>query len=513
MFKVSMKSVLIVIFNLFSIVFLYSQDSCKSFQLPEVNIRRLEDFSSLHTEYRYGFPAGTKYILTNDTALNKVKLLKDDAEYNKRYQFWYPLTLTTGTNVLTWGYDRYILNASFSRVGFKTWKYNLTHGWVWDTDRFGVDFLGHPISGAMFFNTARSSGYSFVQSFPYAVFGSVQWKYFGENDSPTINDLITTSVAGSLAGEILYRLSSNILDDTKRGSERVFREIFAGLVDPVRGVNRLLKGTAFRVTSKEIYQKEPVKISLGAGVQKISEGIGFGAKKTSELLNLSIVYGDPFENRIRKPFDFFESNIILDNGDRAGKSIVDNLSAFGLLYGKNAQAGNTRLMTGIFQHYDYFNNSIFELGNLTFSGGILSKMAVGQKSFLYSNLHLGIVPFGGYSVKLGPDTALFRDFNYGGGAGVKLESTFGFRNIANLNISALYYWMFRYTGTKENNLIGIIRPTLLIRVAKNVQLGFQYFLYTNDKYFQQIHTSNLKSSEQKFMLLFDFGTNKSAQNI
>jgi hypothetical protein len=508
-----MKQVLISFFTLFSVASLYSQDSFKSFQLPDVNIGGPKDFSSLHTEFGLGFNTGPKFLLNNDTSFNKVKLIKDDPEYNKRYPFWYPITLITGTNVLTWGYDRYVLNASFSRVGFNSWKYNLTHGWVWDTDRFGVDFLGHPISGAMFFNAARSSGYSYLQSFPYVVFGSVQWKYFGENDSPTINDLITTSVAGSLAGEILYRLSSNILDDTKRGSERVFREIFAGIVDPVRGVNRLLKGTAFRATTKEIYQKEPVKITLGAGVQKISNGIGFGAKKTSELLYLSIVYGDPFENRKRKPFDYFESNIILDNGDRAGKSIVDNLSAFGLLFGKNGQSGNTKLMTGIFQHYDYFNNSIFELGNLTFSGGILSKMAVGQKSLLYSNLHLGIVPFGGYSVKLGPDTALFRDFNYGGGAGAKLESTFGFRNIVNLNISALYYWMYRYTGTKENNLIGIIRPTLLIRVVRNVQLGFQYFLYTNDKYYQQIHTSNLKSSEQKFMLLFDFGTNKPAQNI
>ena len=70
-------------------------------------------------------------------------------------------------------FDRYVMNASYSRVGLKSWGYNLTHGWVWDTDRFGVDFLGHPISGAMFFNAARSSGYSFVQSFPIAIFGSM----------------------------------------------------------------------------------------------------------------------------------------------------------------------------------------------------------------------------------------------------------------------------------------------------------------------------------------------------
>jgi hypothetical protein len=39
------------------------------------------------------------------------------------------------------------------------------------------------------------------------------WEYFGENTRPSFNDVINTPVNGAFFGEILYRLSSNILDD------------------------------------------------------------------------------------------------------------------------------------------------------------------------------------------------------------------------------------------------------------------------------------------------------------
>ena len=507
--KIYSKILLVLILNLFTVAILFSQASFNSNKLISVNIPEQKQFNFLYSDFFSGFNASSKPSFINDTIFKNGKLFYDDTEYNIRSSVWRPVVLTTGVNVLTWSVDRFITRSSYSKVGLKSWKYNLTHDWVWDTDPFQVDFLGHPFSGAMFFNTARSSGYSFVQSFPFAVFGSVQWKYFGENDLPTINDLITTSVSGTAYGEMLYRLSSNILDDTKVGSERVFREIFAGIIDPVRGINRLLQGRTFRVTSKEIYQKEPLTISIGGGIQKLNKVTSFGTGLTSELVSLSLVYGDPFEKRKRKPFDFFESKIVLDNGDVIGKSFVDNLSAYGLLFGKNAQPGKMKMLIGIFQHYDYFDNSIFELGNLFFSGGIISKLPLGQKSFLNTNLHLGLVPFGGYSIKPGPDTAPFRDFNYGGGAGAKIESTLDFRNFVNINIFASYYWMDTYSGIKENNFIGIFKPTILFRVYKNMQLGFQYFVYTNDKFAETVHTSNLRSSEQKFVLLFNIGNNNS----
>src|SRR5207253_7258198 len=122
------------------------------------------------------------------------------------------------------------------------------------TDRFGINFIGHPYTGTLYFNSARSNGYSYWQSFPFGIEGSLMWEYFGENTKPSYNDIINTPVNGAFLGEILYRISSKILDDRTKGMQRFSRELLAGLIDPMRGVNRLLQGKSFRKTNKEVYQ-------------------------------------------------------------------------------------------------------------------------------------------------------------------------------------------------------------------------------------------------------------------
>ncbi len=151
-----------------------------------------------------------------------------------------------GTVALTWSIDHYLLKADYSNIGFNTWKYNFEKGWEWDNDRFGVNFVGHPYSGSLTFNAGRSNGYNYFESFGFSLAGSLLWEYMGENTRPSYNDIINTPVNGAFLGEVLYRLSSNILDDRTKGGERVFREIAAGLVDPIRGLNRLTAWRCFQ---------------------------------------------------------------------------------------------------------------------------------------------------------------------------------------------------------------------------------------------------------------------------
>jgi len=184
-----------------------------------------------------------KSPLIDTTIQNKYgDLLNDDITLNKKYPIWKPALEVLGINVFTWSLDRFLLNQDFSHIGPSTWKYNIQQGWEWDADRFGVNFIGHPYSGSMYFNAARSQGYTYAQSIPFAVAGSLMWEYFGENTRPSYNDIINTPINGVFLGEIFYRLSSNILDDRTTGGDRVFREIAAGLVDPVRGLNRVTTG-------------------------------------------------------------------------------------------------------------------------------------------------------------------------------------------------------------------------------------------------------------------------------
>ena len=102
--------------------------------------------------------------------------------------------------------DRIILDEDFAGVNPRTIKKNLTHGWWWDIDGFTTNQFGHPYQGSLYFNAGRANGLNFWQSLAIATFGSFTWEEFGETDSPSINDIITTPICGAVFGETLHRL-------------------------------------------------------------------------------------------------------------------------------------------------------------------------------------------------------------------------------------------------------------------------------------------------------------------
>lgn len=87
----------------------------------------------------------------------------------------------------------------------------------------------------------------------------------------------------------------------------MIREITAGIIDPMRGINRLFQGKTFRITDNEVYEKEPLNISLYAGLHSISKekSSPFEKGTNNVMFNAQFDYGNRFEIRKRKPFDFF----------------------------------------------------------------------------------------------------------------------------------------------------------------------------------------------------------------
>jgi len=148
-------------------------------------------------------------------------LLNDDPNYNRRYSMGLVLARVTSSNVFGWAYSRYVMKEEWAEISIRSWKNNFKNGWEWDNDGFATNFLIHPRAGSDYFNVARSNGYSFWGSYPFAFFGSAQWEWMGENTRPSKSDLITTPISGAFLGEVLYRISSNILDDRRRGRNRV----------------------------------------------------------------------------------------------------------------------------------------------------------------------------------------------------------------------------------------------------------------------------------------------------
>jgi hypothetical protein len=469
-------------------------------QLKEIKEKKNTYFAdSTDNNPKVGTPIDT-------TAYNRYgDLLNDDTTYNKKYALWKPATEVLGVAGITWAFDRYALNAGYARIGPDTWKSNLREGWEWDTDRFGINFIGHPVSGALSYNAGRSHGYNYLSSFGFSVFGSLAWEYFGETTRPSYNDIINTPVSGAFLGEVLYRISSNILDDRTRGGQRVFREIAAGLINPVRGINRLLQGKSTRITTKEVYQEEPMNISLAGGVhQRNSEVHSLsGPGTTNPVLNLQLDYGNAFEKRDRKPFDFFRLRV--DLTFRYGRKIIDNVGGYGLLAGKNSEAGKVGMLLGIFQHYDYWDNYSFELGTIGIGPGVISKYAFyafGVKNNLYTNFHIGFVPLAGKNKDSGVDSiAVERDYNFGGGAEVKLEGTLNVGEVTTLSFGGYYYYVHTYAGVLEDDFLGIVKPKIYFRIYRNIHLGFEHTIQYDDSFRQTLTDRHAARTEQKFFLL------------
>ncbi len=422
-------------------------------------------------------------------------LLNDDPVYNKRYPIWIPASRVVLTNVVNWVVVRYVYKYDWARISPSTWKKNLKGPWVWDNDRFGINFLGHPHTGNYYFNTARANGFTFGQSFPFAVGGSLLWELFGEKDPPSRNDIINTPISGMFLGEILYRISSNILNDRTRGVNRVFREFLAGIINPPRAFNRLTQGKMFRVTGKEVYQKEPLNITMSAGIHKVNENNHFGTGSTNAIFNLQFDYGDPFEIRHRKPFDVFRLRLEARYGDE--KRLVDNVGGYGFLFGKNIIKGKNGILAGIFQHYDYWNNKIFELGTLGFGPGIISRINIGRNSNLYSGIHVAVVPLAGNSTRFGPDTSDYRKYNFGGGFEGRMEETLNLSRWVSAGFNAYYYWIRTYNGIPGTSITAILKPRIAFKIFKTASIGLEHHIYFNDRLTKNSSDLHLKRTEQK----------------
>ncbi len=78
---------------------------------------------------------------------------------------------------------------------------------VWDKDEWAINYIGHPLSGALYYNAIRSQGASPLASFVFSTSQSVIWEYGIEAffERPSIQDLLFTSTIGSALGEAAHR--------------------------------------------------------------------------------------------------------------------------------------------------------------------------------------------------------------------------------------------------------------------------------------------------------------------
>ena len=110
---------------------------------------------------------------------------------------------------------------------------------VIDKDLFITNYAGHPYQGAFYYNTMRSQGSSILQSSLFCLGQAVLWEYGWEAcvEQPSIQDLITTPLAGILVGELSHVATIAM---SKNGF-RWYEIIAVCIINPAYAINNHFK--------------------------------------------------------------------------------------------------------------------------------------------------------------------------------------------------------------------------------------------------------------------------------
>jgi hypothetical protein len=407
-------------------------------------------------------------------------------------------------NVGTWAFGHYILDGYWTQISLNTMDLNLRHGFEWDGNQFKNNYSSHPYHGNTYFNSARTNGMNFWESVPFAFTGSLTWELFMESEFPSYGDLVMTTLGGAALGEELYRLSEQLLDDRATGSGRVWREIGALALNPIGGLNRLLRGDMFKTLSATNHIRNPLNGYVALGTRTASSGGGVNDRGFNPALSFSLFYGDPFDDKSsRKPYDMFSFRFWTSAADS-----TRNVSAIqqGVLAGKNYVAGKNddiHHLFGLFQHYDYVNVDLFNFGGVTLAPGIMSKWSLGGPWGLRTGAHFGWLILGGSNNEYFTN-AQGRNYNYTQGVKGRAHGTLSHQKFGDLLADFHYFWMTSLEGIEGTDNIAFLNAVYNKKIIKNWGLGLEYFLYDRIGNYDGFPRSHVTISAGRILVTFGF---------
>lgn len=433
--------------------------------------------------------------------------LKFDSSYVPKKNYLLPIGEIIVLNVGVWSMSRYISPQPWARISLNSVKENWKHQWVWDADHFSTNQLMHPYHGNLYFNLARSNGLNFWESAPYSLAGSFMWEMCMELNYPSRNDLITTTMGGIALGEMTYRLSSKILDERTTGSERVWREIGAFLLSPMRGVNRFFRGEMGKVKQKSSYEIEDVYSSVSVGPSLYYEPQKMYSGNGNVSLRLDLYYGNPYAEKTRKPYDFFNVKTIFNFGTQP---LINQVNVSGFLFGKNLRyKDDQKILVGLFQHFDYFNNVGYEVFGQSLGPGIMYKFPTNPSVDFQTSLHFtGIILGGGSNIKEAfkyeADGTAYRDYNFSIGFTTKFETLLNLKNRAYLFIGLYNFQFYTEDGADGKDNLLIFNPRIGFAVTPTMYVGSEINVYTRTSKYDKYGTFKTGINELRLFISNSF---------
>lgn len=454
-----------------------------------------------------------------------------DIVYHQKKNFWRAGAEVFGLNISLWAFDRYVQKGHYAYISWETIKENFKHGFEWDNDHLNTNMFAHPYNGSMFFNAGRSNGYNFWQSELFAIGGSAMWEMFMECEYPSTNDIIATPIGGAALGEVFYRTSDLVLDDSSTGAERAGREVAAFILDPMRGFNRIVTGQAWkrRSTTGRRFGLPPISIELSVGPRMLdmidNKGCQVGA-----AAEINMEYGDRFEHTTKTPYDYF--SFLLEAQMMKTQPSLSRIEIMGRLLSKEIiDEEHLNLNAGLYQHFDFFDSDTirkeeknelipetvpYKLGTpASVGGGAMIRYIPNQKMSMDGFAHFNLVALAGVS------TDFYRDYhsNYSWGMGYSVKAGFNWAlsndkvsvKIANQfyhlftrnNFDSEYTWMTRPNGATieidggDNGVTTFnhFEASVNYKLLKHIFLSAGFDLYTRHTYYKDMHLYIFQATE------------------
>lgn len=375
--------------------------------------------------------------------------------------------------------SNYVTDETWARISPQTWANNFNYPWQWDDNDFQNNQWGHPYQGSLYFNAARTNGYDFWASSAFPVVGSLMWEYFFEAWAPAPNDLVNTAFGGVVLGEMLYRMSSLVLDNTATGKERTWREIAGAVLDPVRGLNRLVRGETHQVSANPPeWRPRAILGVLDLGYRRTVQSIASGVIETgSNQWNASFLlsYGNPVKDFSRSPFSYFA--LRADLAGPSNQGLVNQLSVRGSLAAWPLDA-KRRHQLALSLEYDYFNNPAFEYGGQSAQLGVVSSIGKpgqtwwGQTQVLFNGVLLGAVKSDYYRSVEG------RDYDYGPGLGGIFAGRLLYKNRLQATVGFTGLWLHTINGIPSAHYQDALLVEARYWGSRRLGLGIGYTGYT-----------------------------------
>jgi len=362
----------------------------------------------------------------------------------------------------------------------------------WDVNRFGMNQFGHPYNGGLYYNAGRSNGYGFVPSAAFALVGSYMWECCFETEPTSINDLVNTSLGGVSFGEATHRLAALTFRPGASGLEGLGRGVLGFVLDPMGGTTRLVTGRP-AAAGRDYYGTGTVPLTAVLRAGGMSSALTADRIRSLEregpVLDLDLMYGDPFQRSSAGPYDYFNAIVQIDFTSRTP---MRRLSINGVLTSRRiGSRGKAQHVLGLDQRFELLRNDAFQYGGPSLTGGLTSALPVSGNLELRTFAGLDGVILGAVE----SDHIVSRSHDYGPGAGAIVGVRLRWRDVDVLQAGYSARWIHVLDGTATSHRVQVMGVRATAPLFGSLGAGFDYSVYLRDSRFAEFPDVHRRQTE------------------